>query len=98
MSIADDFNDCARRGRDYFTVTGAERFNRNTQLLACTVACRHGQAVVHVHFAGNGNGAETGCNIREISNTIGTWDFNSGSAMANACIEYARSAGIGFPH
>lgn len=99
MPISDDFNDCARRGGDHFSVTGAERFNARTQLLACTVACTHGQADVHVHFANNGNGIETGCNIRNISNVDGTWDFNAGSHLAARCIEYARAhADVHFPH
>lgn len=98
MSAA-DFEESARLGGDYFTVTGAERFNQSTQLLACTLACRHGQADVHVHFARNGNGIETGCNIRNMSSTSGTWDFPHGSSLAMRCITYARgNAYLSFPH
>ena len=96
---AGDFEECARLGGDYFTVTGAERFNHSTQLLACTVACQYGQADVHVHFARIGNGIETGCNIRNMSSSSGTWDFSHGSYLALRCKEYARSnAYISFPH
>lgn len=90
MTIADDFNTRAGQGGNYFTVTGSEEFNDRTQLLACTVACEYGQAVVHVHFARVGNGIETGANIRNISEHAGTWNFDPGSHLANACIAYAR--------
>ena len=100
MGIAKRFNECARLGGDHFTVTGAERFNQSTQLLACTVACGEGQAEVHVHFARMGNGIETGCNLRGVRGRPGEiWNFPAGASLAQRCIEYAKANQyVSFPH